>query len=97
MSGVGDRERIAHALDFARRAVRLSTNRSRDDLDRDEHYNLAMLHLVQLIGEATAQISKELRERNPQSALGEHRRHAESPRSWLRYHRCGDLLAGVVQ
>jgi uncharacterized protein with HEPN domain len=63
-SGV-DRERIAHMLQAARDAVTISTSRRRAELDSDILLRHALVHCVQLIGEAAARIGKPGRDRVP--------------------------------
>lgn len=53
-----DSVRLRHMLDAAREAVALSRGRNRSDLDTDRLYNLAMVRLVEIIGEAAARVSK---------------------------------------
>lgn len=60
-----DTVRLRHMLDSAREAVDLSQGRSRDDLDADRLYNLAMIRLVEVIGEAAAGVSEVTRTAHP--------------------------------
>lgn len=53
-----DRLRLQHMLDAAKRAVRLSAGRGREDLDaEDEPLADALLHLISVIGEAANNVS----------------------------------------
>lgn len=54
---------LRHMLDYAREA--LSQGRSRSDLDTDRLFNLALTHLVELIGEAASRVRVEDRPRYP--------------------------------
>jgi uncharacterized protein with HEPN domain len=56
-----DGTRIQHMLDHAREATRLVRNRTRSDLDSDRMLNLALVRLMEVIGEAAARVSPELR------------------------------------
>lgn len=41
-------------LDHAREALEMSRGRSRQDLDRDRQFNLALVRLMEIVGEASA-------------------------------------------
>lgn len=56
----------ADMLEAATKAVTLSMGKSRADLDSDEVYQLAMLHLIQIVGEAATKISAVLRQQHPE-------------------------------
>jgi len=43
---------IRHMTDFARKAVDFMQGRRRADLDSDEMLSLAIIHLIEMIGEA---------------------------------------------
>jgi len=53
-----DRERLRHMLEAARDAVAFVQGRTRADLDRDRMLLHALVHCVQLIGEAAARVSE---------------------------------------
>ena len=53
-------------LDAASRAVRLTAGKTQADLDTDELFQLAMLHLIQVVGEAAFKISPILRQQHPE-------------------------------
>lgn len=57
--------RIGHMLDHAREAASLAAGRRRIDLDSDRMLSLALTRLMEIIGEAAAQIPMELRTANP--------------------------------
>ena len=63
MTKVADAERMRHMLDFARKAREFSRGRTRDDLDSDEIYALAMARLLEVLGEAASQVSRETQTR----------------------------------
>lgn len=51
-------------LEAADRAVRLSAGRTLADLSADELFQLAMLHLIQIVGEAAFKVSTNFRQRH---------------------------------
>lgn len=53
-------------LDHAREAVELARGRSREDLDRDRLLNLALVRLLEIVGEAAARVSRGERTRHPE-------------------------------
>lgn len=55
-----------HMLDHAQEAVALIHGKSRKDLDRDRLLNLALVRLLEIIGEAANRIPKEDQARHPQ-------------------------------
>lgn len=50
---------VGHMLDMARKAVSKTHNISRETYDADENLRLALIHLIQTIGEAARQVSRE--------------------------------------
>lgn len=52
-------------LDHAREAVEMARGRRRADLDSDRQFNLALVRLLEIVGEAANHIPEEVRERNP--------------------------------
>lgn len=52
MSRHKDSVRFRHMLDHAREAVGFARGRSRDDLEKDRLLNLALVRLVEMVGEA---------------------------------------------
>jgi uncharacterized protein with HEPN domain len=58
--------RLHHMLDHAREAVEMVRNRSRMDLDTDRMLNLALVRLMEIVGEAAVRIPEEFRSRRPQ-------------------------------
>lgn len=65
MSRHDDGVRIQHMIDHAREAIDLASQRTRADLDRDRIFNLAMVRLLEIIGEAAARVTEVGRERYP--------------------------------
>ncbi len=53
--------RVHHMLDHAREAVEMVRNRSRQDLDTDRMLNLALVRLMEVVGEAATRIPEEFR------------------------------------
>ena len=58
--------RVHHMLDHSREAVEMTRGRIRGDLDRDRLLNLALVRLVEVIGEAASRVPEEFRSRHPQ-------------------------------
>lgn len=56
---------IGDMLDIARQAQRIVSRRTRDAYDTDELFQLAVLHLVQTIGEAATHVSRTTRDLHP--------------------------------
>ena len=57
---------IGHMLDMAQRAQRLITGVSREEFDRDEKLQLALVRALQVIGEAAWRTSQTFQNANPQ-------------------------------
>jgi len=60
-----DMIRLRHMLDYAREAVALVQGRTRLDLDRNRLLELALVRLVEIVGEAARQVSESGRARYP--------------------------------
>ncbi|MBL0927809.1 MAG: DUF86 domain-containing protein [Phycisphaerales bacterium] len=58
MSRHEDAVRLGHMLDHALEAVQMGAGRSRADLDSDRMLNLALVRLVEIVGEAANRVSK---------------------------------------
>jgi uncharacterized protein with HEPN domain len=56
---------LRHMLDHAREAYTLVQNKSRADLDADRLLNLALVRLLEIIGEAASRVSPEERVHYP--------------------------------
>jgi uncharacterized protein with HEPN domain len=52
-------------LEYSREATRLVAGRSRRDLDADRVLNLALVRLLEIVGEAAAKVTPEARARYP--------------------------------
>jgi len=66
MSQHNDEVRMRHMLDYSREALELSRDLSREDLDSDRVMELALVRLIEIIGEAASRVSEESRENNPE-------------------------------
>ena len=60
-----DDTRLRHMLDHAREAVEMAHGRRRSDLDGKRMLELALVRLVEIIGEAASKVSQEAREQLP--------------------------------
>ncbi len=60
--------RLLHMRDFARKAVALTEDKSRVDLDKDEVFRLALTRLVELIGEAASHVPTQTQAQYPEIA-----------------------------
>ncbi len=69
MSQHDDDVRLRHMLDAARQAVAFARGRQRPDLDRDVQLALALIRLVEIIGEAAKNVSPETESRVPWRAI----------------------------
>ena len=57
--------RVRHMLDHACEAVEMAEGRSRSDLDADRQLNLALVRLLEVVGEAAARVPEDYREQHP--------------------------------
>ena len=57
--------RLRHMLDAAHKTLAFTNGRSRNDLDTDEQLTLAVVRLVEIIGEAAKQVTAETRAVHP--------------------------------
>ncbi|SRR6266498_879466 len=57
---------VGHMLDMAKKAISKTEGLSRGAYDADENLRLALIHLIQVIGEAGRQVSQEFSERHPE-------------------------------
>jgi uncharacterized protein with HEPN domain len=53
-------------IDAGHKAVAYGAGRSRQNLDTDELFRLALTKLIEIVGEAAKQVSEETRSRNPE-------------------------------
>jgi uncharacterized protein with HEPN domain len=66
MPGSRDLARLQHMLNHAREAVALAQGRTRRDLDADRLLNLALVRLLEIVGEAAGRVSKRECARHPE-------------------------------
>ncbi len=57
---------VGHMLDMAKKAVGKTKGLAHDTYDADEDLRLALIHLVQIIGEAGRQVSREFSDLHPE-------------------------------
>lgn len=57
---------VGHMLDMARKAVIKTQTICREDYDADENLRLALIHLIQVIGEAGRRVSQEFCDLHPE-------------------------------
>jgi uncharacterized protein with HEPN domain len=60
-----DAVRLRHMLDAAEEALAFAQGRSRADLDSDRKLVLALIKLVEILGEAAAKVSEQTRQQTP--------------------------------
>jgi uncharacterized protein with HEPN domain len=58
MSKIDDLTRLKHIRDAAKEALSFVNNRTREDLDRDRMLSLALVRLIEIIGEAANGVSE---------------------------------------
>jgi uncharacterized protein with HEPN domain len=61
-----ERVRVRHMLDAARKALAFTQGRRRADLDVDEMRALALVRLLEIIGEAAKAVPQDIRDAAPQ-------------------------------
>ncbi len=66
MSHHDDSVSLRQILDHASEAIALVENRTRADLDQDRVLSLALVQLVQIVGEAARRVSDPLRAQHPE-------------------------------
>jgi uncharacterized protein with HEPN domain len=66
-----DATRLCHMLDAARKAVTLAADRNRNDLDADETLGLAIVRLLEILGEAARGVSQSFQDGHPKIAWKE--------------------------
>ncbi len=68
---VDDTSRLHHIIEAAEKAREFTKGRTRSDLDRDAMLSLALVRLLEIIGEAAWGISEKLRSKYPEIAWRE--------------------------
>jgi uncharacterized protein with HEPN domain len=66
MTQQDDATRVQHMVDAAERAIRIATERGRQDLRLDEIEVLAIVRLLEIVGEAARSLTPQLREKYPE-------------------------------
>lgn len=61
-----DKTRIKHMFDAAQKAENFVNNQTFQDLENDEMLALALVKLIEIVGEAASRISKEYQADHPQ-------------------------------
>ena len=61
-----DRIRLQHMYDAAKKVTQAIQGRTRRDLDDDQIWMLGLVKCIEIIGEAAANVSLEIRNRHPQ-------------------------------
>ena len=57
---------VGHRLDMAKKAISKTGGLSRNACDADENLRLALIHLIQIIGEAARQVSPDFSNEHPE-------------------------------
>jgi uncharacterized protein with HEPN domain len=60
-----DAVRLRHMLEYASKALLFAKGKSRADLDNDEQLRLALVQLIQIVGEAASRVSRKFQEQTP--------------------------------
>jgi len=58
--------RFRHMLDYAREAVQMAGERTSAEIEKNRQLGLALIHLVELIGEAASQVPRDIQTQYPQ-------------------------------
>ena len=58
-----DSTRLRHMLDHAAEAIAMVRGRRREELDKDRQLSLALVRLLEIVGEAAARVSRETQSR----------------------------------
>jgi len=61
-----DEVRLRHMLDAARKTLAFTAGRSRSDLDTHEQLTLAVVRLLEIVGEAAKKVTRETRTAHPE-------------------------------
>jgi uncharacterized protein with HEPN domain len=72
------RERVLDILESIERIERYGSG-GREEFERNELFQLWILHHLQILGEAVNALRPEFQQEHPEISLGLHRRHAERP------------------
>ena len=66
MSTLDNKTRLLHILNAASKAVKLVENKSFQELEDDEVLTLALVKLIEIVGEASSRLSKEFQAEHPE-------------------------------
>ncbi len=66
MSTLDNKARLLHILNAASKAVKLVENKSFKELEDDEVLTLALVKLIEIVGEASSRLSKEFQAEHPE-------------------------------
>ncbi len=66
MTSPRDDDRVAHIVDVCEQAAEFVAGKTRDDLEHDRMLQLALVKLVEIIGEAAKAVSDDTRRRFPE-------------------------------
>ncbi len=66
MSTLDNKTRLLHILNAASKAVKLVENKSFQELEDDEILTLALVKLIEIVGEASSRLSKEFQAEHPE-------------------------------
>lgn len=66
MTQHSDIVRLKHMLGYAREAIAISEGKKFEQVREDRMLELSLLHLVELIGEAAARVSRATRQKHPE-------------------------------
>ena len=66
MTSPRDDDRVAHIVDACEQAAEFVAGKTRDDLEHDRMLQLALVKLVEIIGEAAKAVSDDTRRRFPE-------------------------------
>ena len=66
MSRHEDRLRLRHMLRYSREIMTLARGKARADLDHERLLNLALVRLIEIVGEAACRVSPETRAGHPE-------------------------------
>jgi uncharacterized protein with HEPN domain len=61
-----DASRLKHIVEATEKTIRFTRGKKRHDLDSDELLKLALLQLLQIIGEAASGVSDRMKENHPE-------------------------------
>ena len=66
MSTLDDKTRLLHILKAAQKAVNLVSDKPFQELEKDEVLTLALVKLIEIVGEAASRVSKDFQTNHPQ-------------------------------